>query len=75
MSIDEIRLLKNAEPFSPFEIETKSGEKVFIERPIRIALSRSGKTVAGFGLDGYFSLVISDIARVRKRAKRRRKAA
>lgn len=76
MSIDDIRTLKHADPFRPFEIQTRDGRKVVIEQPLRIALSRSGKTVAGWGLDGaYFDLVVSDIVQLRAEPKRKRKKA
>jgi len=39
MSIDEIRTLKHAKPFRPFDIVTRDGQVVDIELPIRIALS------------------------------------
>ena len=74
MSIDEIRTLKHAQPFRPFEIVTKKGQKVCIEEPIRIALSPTGDSVAGFGRDGSFYLPLGEIAAVRLTNKRKRKA-
>jgi hypothetical protein len=72
MGIDEIRALKHAEPFRPFEIVTKNGRKVHIEQPIRIALSPTGDSVAGFGRDGSFFLPLSEIASVQAKPRRKR---
>jgi hypothetical protein len=73
MSIDEIRALKHAQPFRPFEIVTKNSQKVRIEQPIRIALSPTGDSVAGFGRDGSFYLPLGQIAAVRLTNRRKRK--
>lgn len=75
MSIDDIRALKHAQPFRPFEIKTRNGRKVVIEEPLRIALSRSGETVRGFGLDGSFEFLVAEIVRLRTRAKRKKEKA
>jgi hypothetical protein len=74
MSIEEIRTLKHAQPFRPFDIVTKNGRTVHIEEPIRIALSPTGDSVAGFGRDGSFYLPLVEIATVRPGRKRRKKA-
>jgi hypothetical protein len=74
VSIDQIRALKHAKPFRPFELVTKDGQRVCIEQSIRIALSPNGDSVAGYGQDGSFFLMLSDIAAVQPRVKRRRRA-
>jgi hypothetical protein len=74
VSIEQIRALKHAKPFRPFELVTKDGQRIYIEQPIRIALSPTGDSVAGYGQDGSFFFMLSDIAAVQPRVKRRRKA-
>lgn len=73
MSIEDIRALKRAEPFRPFEILTKAGETILIPLEHRIALSPRGESVAGFGEGGYFFLPISEIDRVKQTGKRKSK--
>ena len=73
MSIDQIRALKHAKPFRPFELVTKRGERVCIDEPISIALSPTGNSVAGYGQAGSFYLMLGDIDSVRLRTKRRKK--
>ncbi len=63
MSIEEIRTLKHAQPFRPFEIETKDGRKFRIPMEHRIALSPLGKSVSGFAVNGSF-LELTEIAAV-----------
>lgn len=72
--MDQIRALKHAKPFRPFELVTKHGERVYIEQAIRIALSPIGNSVAGYGQDGSFFLMLSDIASVRRCTARRKKS-
>ncbi len=74
MSIEEIRTLKHAQPFRRFEILTKNGRKVHIDEAIRIALSPTGESVAGFGRDGSFFLPLGEIAAVQPTTRRKRKA-
>jgi len=74
VSIEDIRALKHAKPFRPFELVTKHGERIYIEQPIRIALSPIGDSVAGYGQDGSFFLMLSDIVSVRRRTVRRKKS-
>jgi len=74
MSIEEIRTLKHAQPFRPFEILTKNGRKVHIDEAIRIALSPTGESVAGFGRGRSFFLPPGEIAAVPPTTRRKRKA-
>ena len=74
MSIDEIRALKHTKPFRPFEIITKNGRTVRIEQAMRIALSPTGDSIAGFGRNGSFYLSLSEIAAVRTQGKRKKRA-
>ena len=46
MGIEDIRILKHSEPFSPFNIVMSDGRVVRVERPGRIALQPTGKPVA-----------------------------
>ena len=71
MSIDEIRVLKHAKPFRPFDIHTKDGRKLRIPFEHRIALAPSGNRVAGFAEDGSFSLLLSEISGVKLRGRRK----
>jgi hypothetical protein len=73
VSIEDIRTLKHAKPFRPFELVTKHGERVYIAQPIRIALSPSGRSVAGYGQDGSFFLMVSDIVSARPVSTRKKK--
>jgi hypothetical protein len=75
MNIEDIRALKHAQPFRPFEIVTKQGQVHRIALPIRIALAPNGESVAGFADDGSFFLMLSEVAELRTRSKRRNKAA
>jgi hypothetical protein len=72
MSIEEIRALKHAKPFRPFELQTKDGRRVVIDQPVRIALSPRGDSIAGYGHDGSFYFGISDIVSAIPRGNRRR---
>lgn len=74
MSIEDIRALKHAQPFLPFEIRTRDGQKAVIEEPLRIALSRSGEMVRGFGLEGSFEFFVADIVKLRTRKPKKDKA-
>jgi len=74
MSIDEIQALKHAKPFRPFEIVTKNGRKVRIEQPMRIALSPTGDSVAGFGRNGSFYISLLEIAAVHTKKNRKKRA-
>jgi len=71
MSIDEIRTLKHAKPFQPFDIVTRDGRKLRIPFEHRIALAPSGNSVAGFSEDGSFSLRLSEISGVKTRGRRK----
>jgi hypothetical protein len=46
MGIEDIRILKCSEPFSPFNIVMSDGRVVWVERPERIALWPTGNPVA-----------------------------
>jgi hypothetical protein len=46
MGIEDIRILKHLEVFSPFNIVMSDGRVVWVERPERIAFSPTGRTVA-----------------------------
>jgi hypothetical protein len=43
MSIDEIRALRNAQPFKPFDIILRDGTKVHVALPERMALAPNGQ--------------------------------
>jgi hypothetical protein len=75
MQIDDIRALKHASPFRPFKIVTKYGRTVRVDEPIRIALAPNGKSVAGFGVDGSFFIMLSEITELKTATKRRTKTA
>ena len=75
MSIEEIRTLKHAKPFRPFELITTAGEKVRIRLPHHIALAPNGQSVTGFGHDGSFLLMLSEIKELRAKAQRHKKTA
>jgi hypothetical protein len=67
VSIEEIRALKHAKPFRPFDIVTKTGRTFHVELPIRIALSPTGRSVSGFDPEGFFFLPLNEIASLRLR--------
>jgi hypothetical protein len=59
MSIDDIRKLRNAKPFRPFDLLLEDGGAVRIDRFLAIALAPNGRSVAGYdprGRSFYFSL-------------------
>ncbi len=74
MNIEEIRALKHAQPFRPFDIVTKDGRTLHVELPIRVALSPTGKSVSGFDPDGFFFVSLGDIAELRLRRRKKRTA-
>jgi hypothetical protein len=74
MTIEEIRALKHAKPFRPFDIVTKDGRRLHIEMPIRIALSPTGKSVSGFDPGGFFFLSLGEIAALRLRRGKKKAA-
>jgi hypothetical protein len=43
MSIDEIRALRNAQPFKPFDIVLHDGRRVHVALPERMALAPNGQ--------------------------------
>ncbi len=73
MSIEEIRTLKHAKPFRPFDIVTKDGRKLHIPFEHRVALSPTGESISGFAVNGSFFLQLPEIAAVKARAKRQAK--
>ena len=73
MSIDDIRVLKNAKPFEPFDILTNDGRVRRIPFPHRIALSPRGESIAGFAEDGSFFLMLSDVIALKPRSRRKTK--
>ena len=79
MNIEEIRKLRNAKPFRPFELITRDGGVIKIERSLAIALAPSGRSVAGFDPQGRsFYFPLTELANVRpqrnaSRVKRSRK--
>ncbi len=75
MSIEDIRALKHARPFRPFDIVTKDGRIIRIPLEHRIALSPRGESVAGFAKNGYFRLLLSDIDRIKQPGRRKNKPA
>jgi hypothetical protein len=71
MSIEEIRQLKHSEPFSPFNIVMKDGRVMWVGRPLAIALSPSGKTVAVAQGSAFSFLVVEQIAKLEPNARPR----
>ncbi|HEV3410305.1 MAG TPA: hypothetical protein VG095_08415 [Chthoniobacterales bacterium] len=65
MTIEEIRELKRANPFRPFVLGLKDGERVVITRPELIALSPTGKSVVVSEGNRGPLLPLSEIASVR----------
>lgn len=74
MSIEDIRALKHAKPFRPFELVTKQGERILISSPIRIALSPTGNSVFVSDRNGSSLLPISEISSVRTLQRRKAKS-
>ena len=71
MSIDDIRPLKHAEPFSPFNIVMKDGRVLWVGNALAIALSPSGKTVAVAQGSVFSFLVVERIAKIEPNARPR----
>ncbi len=43
MSLEEIRALRNASPFRPFDLTLTDGRKIHVARPERIAIAPWGR--------------------------------
>lgn len=66
MSIEDIRTLKHAKPFVPFEIVTNDGRTALVSDPHHIAFSPTGRSVSGFGEKARgFYFAVADIAAIR----------
>jgi hypothetical protein len=76
MRIEEIRALRNAQPFKPFEIVLRNGARVHVARPERMALAPNGEKLGVY--EGViFTLVevgsIASVALAQARKRRPRK--
>ena len=76
MSIDEIRALRNAQPFKPFDIILREGRKVRVALPERMALAPNGQRLGVY--EGMMPTVvdvtsIAGLALTRMRKPRSRK--
>jgi hypothetical protein len=67
MSIEDIRTLRNQQPFEPFDIILDDGSSVFVELPIRIALSPSGRMASVFVKDDLKFVEVSRVADLKTR--------
>ncbi len=77
MSIEEIRALRNAQPFTPFDIILRDGRKVHVALPERMALAPNGQKLGVYEgvmptLVEIASIASVALARVRKRRPRRK---
>ena len=76
MSIDEIRALRNAQPFKPFNLILRDGTKVHVALPERMALAPNGQKLSVY--EGMMPTVvdvtsIAGLALARMRKPRSRK--
>jgi hypothetical protein len=76
MNIDEIRALRNAQPFKPFDIILRDGTKVHVILPERMALAPNGQKLGVY--QGMMPIVvdvtsIAGLALTRMRKPRSRK--
>lgn len=75
MKIDSIREAKHARPFTPFEMIMQDGRVVRVTKSFAIALSPTGKTVAGYDAAGHwFYLPLADMSKMKQRSTVRRSA-
>lgn len=77
MSIEEIRALRNAQPFKPFDIVLRDGRKVHVALPERMALAPNGAKLGVYEgimptLIDVASIASLTLARTRKRRPRRK---
>jgi hypothetical protein len=75
VKIEDIRELRNANPFRPFELITGNGRAIKVERRLSLALAPNGRSVAGYDPAGRsFYLPLTEISELRvarnKRANR-----
>ena len=63
--MDDIRALKHASPFQPFEIVMQDGRVVRVFNPFGMALSPSGRTIAVYQGEAVAFLELPRIANVR----------
>jgi hypothetical protein len=67
VKIDTIREAKHAQPFEPFEMIMKDGRIVRVTEPFAIALSPTGKTVAGYDAVGHwFYLPLAGMSKLKR---------
>jgi hypothetical protein len=57
MSLDELRRHHQARPFAPFVIRVADGRSVAVRHPENLAISPTGRTVAGYASDGTTEIV------------------
>jgi hypothetical protein len=65
MSIEEIRTLKHAKPFQPFDIVMNDGRVLRVALPERLAVSASGQTISVFDGPAADFLEVQRIAALR----------
>jgi bacteriorhodopsin len=71
VSIEDIRQLKHAAPFNPFNIVMKDGRVLWVGEPLSIALSPTGKTVAVAHGSTFSFLIVDRIAKIEPNARPR----
>ncbi len=67
MSIEEIRTLRNAKPFEPFDLVMNDGRAVHVEWPLGIACSPTGKFVAVYEKRAAETFRVADILELKVR--------
>jgi hypothetical protein len=67
MSIDEIRVYRNAKPFEPFDLVMSDGRVVRVEERMRIAFSPSGKSVSVYQGGAAETVAVAGIAELKAR--------
>ena len=77
MRIEEIRALRNAQPFKPFDIVLRNGSRVHVALPERMALAPNGEKLGVYEgvmptLVEVVSIASVALARARKRRPRKK---
>ena len=57
MEVDQIRALRRADPFQPFNLVLRDGRRLPVDRAHYLAISPDGELLAHASVDGWFERV------------------
>lgn len=65
MTLDEIRIWRNAEPFRPFQIDTTEGKSIYVGGKEKVGFAPDGTLVAVFEGNRFHSVPLSEVSGVK----------